>query len=125
VSQKKKLVGLILAATLLVSSPVFASTPVVEPVLPANAVQGTTHFFGCPTGVLWRTFYDTTGKPDLAEIVLYGRGGSDKALVWVFFLPDTEAGFSHAILTLPDKPAEQLTRAELDVLDFCDLPVYM
>jgi hypothetical protein len=74
---------------------------------------------------MWRTFYDTSGKLPLAEIVTYGRSGSEKPLVWVFFFPDAEGGFSHAILTLPDRLAEQVTAEELVELPLCSLPVYL
>jgi hypothetical protein len=85
-----------------------------------------TQYLMCQDGSnVWRTMYDTSGNPEFAEIVTYGRGGSDKPLIWVYFFPDKDRGFSHAILTLPGKPAEQITGDELVELNLCTLPEYL
>ena len=118
----------------LVLIPLLASLPslalagklVPEPVLPRTVVELRTQYMPCPdSGMVWRTFYDVSGDGQLAEIVTYGRGGSDKPLVWVYFHPDVEGGFSHAILTLPDKPAETISGTDLQELSICSLPSYL
>ena len=106
-------IGLAAAALLVLGSLAFAGKSVPAPKLPKGAVELSTRVVNCPDGPLWRTLYDLTGDDYWAEIVTYGRPGSEVPLLWVYFEPDVDSKVLKAILTLPGQPAQEMTAKEL------------